>query len=281
MNGNTIVVLVNPLYKKRAKQTVVEIADVLSENNISFQLFTDTWPADLNSYKEVWMIGGDGTLNHLLNRYSDITIPISVFKAGTGNDFALGLYGAVPVTQQARYLLSAPTHWIDAGMCNEHIFMNGVGIGFDGEVVRSIRSIRWIGGHFGYMLAVLKQVFFYKEIKLRIEYEDKSVEDKFLLCLVCNSVSMGGGFRVSPESKITDGLLNIVLCTRLGLLKRLRYLPVIEKGRHLKLQFIDHFKTSKLKITSSKNIYIQLDGELLSGKVFDITVMHKRYLFKY
>jgi diacylglycerol kinase (ATP) len=281
-NKETIVLLINPsIQNKRAKKIVLEIIAVLSERQIRFTSYTYSWPEDLNSYKEVWIIGGDGTLNYFLNLYRHIHIPIAIFRAGTGNDFAWSLYGALSASQQAKYLLTATLHWVDAATCNEHVFINGAGIGFDGEVVRSIKSIRWIGGHLGYLFAVMKQIFIFKEPSLRVEYEGNIIEDIFLLCLICNSSRMGGGFKVSPESKTDDGFLNLVLCRQLTLFNRLRYLPIIDKGQHLHLGCILHSTVSKVNVSCNKSLYIQLDGELHSGKFFNITVMPKRYLFRY
>ena len=281
-HNETIVLLANPLNRKKAFRNLIhEIVSALDEKKIHYNFFQDTWPENINNFKEVWLVGGDGTLNYLLNLYKNISIPIAVFKGGTGNDFAWTLYGRSTAPELVRYLLTAPAHQVDAGMCNHRIFINGVGLGFDGEVVRSIKSIRWIGGHLGYLIAVIKQVFFFKEVSFKIECGQEIIQEQLLLCLVCNSTRMGGGFKISPQSQVNDGLLNVVLCRTLGLFSRLKYLPVIEKGEHLELDFIRHFSTAKMKVTCKKKIYIQLDGELYRGKEFDITVLPKRYSFKY
>ncbi len=87
---------------------------------------------------------------------------------------------------------------------------------------------------------------------------------------------------VSPESKIDDGMLNVILCKPLTLFKRLRYLPVIEKGKHLHLPFINSLSNiSNIKVSTTKKVYAQIDGDLYYDDVFNITVLPKRYLFKY
>ncbi len=86
---------------------------------------------------------------------------------------------------------------------------------------------------------------------------------------------------VSPQAKIDDGKLNMVLCKALPVLKRLKYLPVIEKGKHLDKDFILHKTISNIKIECEKEMLVQIDGELISGKTFEIKVLPKKYLFKY
>jgi diacylglycerol kinase family enzyme len=62
---------------------------------------------------------------------------------------------------------------------------------------------------------------------------------------------------------------------------RLRWLPVIEKGKHLDLPFIKHFRTKKLIVTSEEPMDTHLDGEYYSAKRLEIEMLPARYLFRY
>ncbi len=274
---------VNPLAGKGKSTTLaLQIRDKLKEKNISYDVFESAWPATLHHIEEAWIVGGDGTLNYFLNKYKQINIPLAVFKGGTGNDFAWKLYGAMNLHQQIEHVLNHHSKPVDAAECNGMKFINGLGIGFDGEATRSINTIRQIGGHLGYYLAIIKQIFFYKELLLTINADGKIFTEKYLLTMICNSSRMGGGFNVSPESMINDGKLNVILCKPLTLFKRLRYLPVIEKGKHLRLPFIDSLPgVSNIQVSAAKKVYAQIDGDLYYNDVFNITVLPKEYLFRY
>jgi YegS/Rv2252/BmrU family lipid kinase len=278
----TILLLVNPLgSKKRIEKIVAQISSVLSQQKISFLSFTETWPAEINIYNEVWLVGGDGTVNYLLNFYEQIDIPIVIFKGGTGNDFATKLYGNLTIHEQIDKVLTIDPKSVDAAECNGRKFINGVGIGFDGEVLKSMSSIRKLGGHLGYLWIVIRKIFSFKEGFYRIELGDKDLSEKYLLVMITNSTTTGGGFIVSPEAKIDDGKLNMVLCKPLSVLKRLKNLPIIEKGKHLSKDFILHREVDNIKIECEKETLAQIDGELISVKTFDIKVLPKHYLFKY
>jgi diacylglycerol kinase family enzyme len=99
--------------------------------------------------------------------------------------------------------------------------------------------------------------------------------------MITNSTTTGGGFIVSPEAKIDDGSLNMVLCKALPILNRLKYLPAIEKGKYLRKSFILHQEVTDINIVCDKETLAQIDGELMSAKSFKIKVLPKRYLFKY
>ena len=117
--------------------------------------------------------------------------------------------------------------------------------------------------------------------KSELDIEGAAMEGKYLLLMVTNSSRTGGGFHVSPKASVNDGLLDLILCKPLSVFKRLVNLPKIEKGKHLEKDFIVHKQISNIKIESNSDVYAQIDGELISSRSFDITVMPNRYLFLY
>ena len=276
-----ILILSNPKgNKKRIDIISKKIRCILDEKKILYE-YLSIWPGSINNYKEVWLIGGDGTLHYFINQYPDIKLPIVIFKGGTGNDLSWKLYGEMNVEEQVQHALTATAMPVDAVRCNDKLFINGIGIGFDGEVLKSMRSIRMIGGHLGYLVAVIRKIFSFKELFFRINIDGQIFDGKYLLALVCNSSRMGGGFMVSPLSEISDGKLNFILCKPLGIFKRLRYLPVIEKGKHLELPFIREVSAKQISISCNKNVPAQIDGELIYSTKFEISILPGKFLFKY
>lgn len=275
-------IFVNPRAGKgKALKMAAYIEQELWRRNILFTVHKGEWPSDLHTYKEAWIIGGDGTLNYFLNCYKDIQIPMAIFKGGTGNDFAWQLYGDQSLDDQVSTVLSASARAVDAANCNDKIFVNSVGIGFDGEVLKSMGMIRYLGGHLGYLLVVIRKIMRFREFCFKIRAYNQEYEEKFLLLNIANASRTGGGFKVSPEAVVNDHKLNLLLCRPLNLLGRLRYLPVIEKGRHLKLPFIHHSLVEKISIECEKNLYAQMDGELIQSNRFEIRILPGYLLFKY
>jgi diacylglycerol kinase (ATP) len=267
--------------KKKAFSIAKIVADHLQQLQIATAIYTDTWPLKLEEFSDIWIFGGDGTLNYFVNKYPDCQKPISIFSAGTGNDFAFILYGTMDPVQQAMYVLNAPVRKVDAGSCNSLLFMNGVGLGFDGEVLKSMKQIRKIGGGVGYLMAVIRQIFFFKETSFIIDDGASKDKKNLLLFMVNNSSRTGGGFYVSPKSTVNDGLLDLVTCKPLSVIQRLLHLPKIKKGNHLHLPFVNHQTLENITVTSSRKIYGQLDGELISGEKFEFSVLKDHFLFRY
>jgi diacylglycerol kinase (ATP) len=277
-----IAIIVNPKAGKgKSLLLLKQLQQLLLHRTISFQSFTDEWPKLFDGFTDVWIIGGDGTLNYFVNHYPEIKLPLAIFKGGTGNDFSWKLYGNCNLNEQLEIVLSSPPQPVDAAKCNEYLFMNGVGIGFDGEVLKKMKTVRFFGGHLGYYLIVLKKILTFKESHFKIVGDKLQVNDKLLLVMINNSSRTGGGFHVSPKASVNDGLLNLITSNPLSILKRFFYLPKIEKGNHLELPFIQHHTGEQFSIISDKELPAQLDGELIAARQFMFTVLKKRFSFRY
>lgn len=254
----------------------------LLSRNIKHSLHVMDWPENFNSFTDVWIIGGDGTLNYFFNKYPGVSLPLVVFNGGTGNDVHSLLYKSKNFEEQLEIALTATPKLIDAGRCNQKYFMNGVGIGFEGSVAKSLSGKnKTKTGKAAFMSTILRKVFFYSSKKYKTISDEYKVEGQSLLISVMNGHRAGGGFHIAPTSSIDDGLLDVVMVEKLHPFRRLRWLPVIEKGKHLQLPFIKHFRTKKLIITSERQMDTHLDGEYYTAKRLEIEVLPAKYLFRY
>lgn len=277
-----IAILCNPLAGSgRASGIGRNIQLILETKNVLHSLFIDKWPVSFYSYSDIWIIGGDGTLNYFINKYPDTTLPLVIFNGGTGNDFHWLLYGSKTIEEQVEIAMYAEPRPIDAGRCNERYFINGVGIGFEGEVAKALTGKKKLSGKTSFLLTILKKIFSYRSKHYEVKTESKNLEGKKLLIDISNGRRAGGGFHIAPVAEANDGLLDVVIANALTPLQRLRYLPVIEKGKHLALPFINHFTSRNIKVTSCAIIQYHLDGEYFEATQLDVEIMSKKFLFRY
>lgn len=282
MQISSVAILENPKAGKgRSGRIAGWLSNELAARSIDAVIFRETWPDNFDDFSDIWLIGGDGTINYFINHYPHCHKPIALFKGGTGNDFAWKLYGDRSDAEQLEQVLNATPKYIDAAKCNDILFINCLGAGFDGEIIRSMNAIRLLGGHLGYLLAVLLKIFTFREYTFRISTNKETWNEPFLLVMVVNSSRAGGGFFVAPDAEINDGKLDMVLCKKLPVLKRLKYLPVIKKGKHMHLPFVIHRMQEKCSIQCSRVMAIQVDGELLLAKELLIEVLPAKFLFRY
>jgi diacylglycerol kinase (ATP) len=265
----------------RAVILAQRIVTELSNKQIPHSFFQESWPADFNDFTDVWIVGGDGTLNYFVNHYPGIQLPLVIFNGGTGNDFHWLLYGKMSFEEQFQLGLSAAPRPIDLGCCNDKFFINGVGVGFEGEVARSLTGKKKKAGKASFMAMILRKIFSYRSTSYRITADDKPIDaKKYLMIDVCNGSRAGGGFHIAPAALADDGLFDIVLVDALHSFKRLRWLPVIEKGKHLRLSFIHHLRAKKVIIESNSAIQSHLDGEYYSTGKLEIEILPGKLLFR-
>ena len=275
--AKNIAILCNPLAGVgKAARLALQLSKELQKVKVDYTVFDKEWPSDPGDFTEIWIAGGDGTLNYFVNHYPGIQIPFAIFKGGTGNDFHWLLYGNISLEHQLQLVLDTSPKPIDVGKCNEQYFLNGAGIGFEGSVVQSLLGKKKWAGKTSFYITVLKKIFFYRSQYYIITHGDAIYKGNKLMVSVTNGRRAGGGFYISPEARADDGLLDIVLVDPLHPLKRLRYLPVIEKGKHLNLSFVTHFTATHLNITSDQLMHYHLDGEYCTANTINIEIVKHR-----
>lgn len=281
-SGKNIAIVCNPLAGAgRATRLAAAIRGELQKRDLAHTLFTGRWPASFGGFTEVWIVGGDGTLNYFINQYPQIQLPLVIFRGGTGNDVHSILYGKLHWKEQVKRVLALPPKPLDAGICNGRLFVNGAGIGFEGEVARQLSGQKKLPGKISFLAVILQKILYYRSKKYTLTMEQEKSKERFLFISVMNGKRAGGGFMISPASVFHDGLLDIVLVKPLRVFQRLRYLPVIEKGKHLNLPFIRHTRTSAIVIEGDEPIQAHLDGEYYVASTIEINVLPAAFYFRY
>ena len=275
-----IALLINPLHQT-ALRAGNEIVQLLQQKQIEHSIFTTLWPTEWIDFTEAWIVGGDGTLNYFINHYPDFHLPMAVFKGGSGNDFHWMLYGETTIVDQVEYVLQADAKRVDAGYCNNHLFLNGIGIGFDGKVVQDLLGKQKWNDNLSYYKVVLKNIFFFKEFLCTVSSENFHWGKKCFMINIANGRRYGGGFAVNPEGLINDRLLDINLVGSISPLLRFRFMGSIEKGTHTNLPMVTYLKTGSVHIKTGGIVPAHADGEYFDASEFVIECLPARFSFLY
>ena len=253
----------------------------LVKQQIDHTLIINNWPPDFNSFSDIWIVGGDGTLNYFINHQPDTKMPLVIFNCGTGNDFHWLLYGEKPLEEQLHVALNESPKPSEIGKCNDRYFINGIGIGFEGEVARALTGKKKFLGKTSFLITILKKIFSYRSKNYTVRSTEQNFCGAKLLVDVSNGRRAGGGFHVAPTAKADDGLFDVVIADPLNSIQRLRWLPVIEKGKHMDKFFIQHFHTKNIIIESDTPMQSHLDGEYYEALKFEIEMLAGKMLFRY
>lgn len=274
---------------KRAKKVLQLLVEFCRQQKLGYVVYLTQKPADhagmqqifnRHIYRMVVSCGGDGTAHDVLNALyaTHNPTPLLVLPAGSGNDYSTQLYGKRTAVSLFSMLLQSKTGFTDVGKCNNLLFINGIGIGFDGDIAQKTASNtnRWLPTWFKYYTAILKNVLLYKEKAYSI---NGNPPQKAFMIAAANGHCYGGGFKIAPGALLNDGLLNVVIIGKLAAFLRPFYIPNVQRGKHLGMNIVEHFTTEKVVIATAHNnpLPAHADGECFAAEKFTIQVL-KAYL---
>lgn len=278
--SRNIALVINPLHQT-ALCVGNQITQLLQQKEIAHQIFTTSWPSHFTDFTEAWVVGGDGTLNYFINQYPLFDLPIAIYKGGTGNDFHWMLYGESSLPQQVELVLAATPKAVDAGYCNNHLFLNGIGIGFDGKVVQDLLGKKKWTGKMSYLKVVLMNILFFSEFVCTVSNGAFNWGKKCLMITVANGKRYGGGFTVNPDGLVDDQLLDISIIGKINPFLRIGLLSAIGKGTHVTLPMVTYLKSGGIHIKAGKIVPAHADGEYFDASEFVIECLPGRFSFLY
>lgn len=210
----------------------------------------------------VIILGGDGTLHHLVNsiRGYDITQPIYVLKAGTGNDFIRSIPSKEHLIQINEYIQDLPKVTING---EESLFLNGTGMGVDAYVCHLVNTSTKKKSAANYFKNALKAFLTYKpsEATVTIDGVSKTYK-KVWFVLAANSVYMGGGMKFSPSSIREDDLLEFMIIHRVPRFILFLIFPTIYFGKHIWFKrWVTIIQGKTMDVAYGKVSFLQKDGE--------------------
>lgn len=210
--------------------------------------------------------GGDGTVHEVANgllQSGNREAVFSTWPVGSANDYA--------------YTLGMQTWWktrteptaimeVDVGRVTapgrERFYVNALGVGFNGMVTLESRSIRWLTGMPLYTWAFLKtMVKHFRTPPLRVRFDDQNVDGP-TLALTINLAQREGGFPITPDADLADGLFDYLHATKLRRWHLLRYLPAMIRGKLPKNHpLLRTGRAARIQIESDDPLCIHADGE--------------------
>ena len=230
--------------------------------------------------------GGDGTINEVASGVLavDASAPpaVAVIPYGTANDFATGMGIAKGDPLKALQLaVKGSVTPIDVGKVNDRFFVNVASGGFGAEVtVNTPPELKRVLGGAAYSLMGLITAAKMNPYKCRYKAPGGIAgEASLLLMAVGNGRQCGGGYQVTPNAVLNDGLLDVVVVhdveiQQFGLVLN----ELLDLTAPLN-QFVSYEQISSFSLESSTPLQLNLDGEPYLATTFHFEVLPKALLF--
>lgn len=209
--------------------------------------------------------GGDGTLDEVVTGVlkAGATTKIGYIPAGSTNDFASSLGISSYMPDAVRTIAENNVFPCDVGRFNDSYFVYVAAFGLFTEVsYETPQEIKNVLGHAAYVLQGIKQIQNIQSYKLKVSYEDKTIEDDFIYGMITNSYSVGG-FQLAPEktTELNDGLFEVTLIKSPRNMIDLNMILASLLSENFDTEFIYSFKTDKVTVESENEVAWTFDGE--------------------
>lgn len=245
-----------------------------------------------SGYDIIISVGGDGTMNEVLNGFfeNDIIINdnanLAIFSRGTGCDFVRTLGIGKEVEDIIRVLLDKKYIRCDVGKVNYieysgknklRYFLNVSDVGIGAETTYRVnRNSKALKGFLSFLLGAISAIVLYRNKKLKIIIDDDIIiEKKINSVIIGNGRYFGGGMHVAPAAQIDDGLFDIIVLDDLSKAELIMNFPKIYKGTHLTHHKVKNYRGKNIKIFSNEKVLIELDGEQPGTIDAEFEIIHK------
>lgn len=230
--------------------------------------------------KNMVVLGGDGTVNEVINGIPDLTqVLLGYIPSGSSNDLARSLkIPKDPVLALNQILSPKKFKYLDYGVMSfpdsdieDRRFICSSGIGYDANVCREVmtsplkrRLNSFRAGKFVYIAIAIKQLITLSRSNATV-IVDGMKTDKYQRVLFMSGMIHkyeGGGVMMAPDADPCDGKLSICLAHGVGTVKSFLLLPTTYAGKHVHFKGVETFSCSEIEIILNKEAAVHTDGEV-------------------
>ncbi len=227
-----------------------------------------------SGYRKFLAIGGDGTLNEMLNGVLACGIGageavFGLIPVGRGNDWARSHRIPTCYRDAVSVLACGRAVAHDVGVAeigterSRRFFINAAGAGFDAHVVERTRDQRL--GAVSYLLALPGSLLSFRAPQLELHFDQQSISGKVFLAIASVNKYCGGGMLVAPRAEFDDGLLDVTVVDEVSLWELLLNLKKLFDGTLPSHRKVRTFRTRAVEIYGPAPVNGESDGELIGA----------------
>lgn len=256
----------------RLKSKLFDIVDSFIKYGYRVQVYPTQQKGDATSiilkepehYDLLVVAGGDGTLNEVITGVikSNKDIPIGLIPAGSMNDVGHSFRITSDIMSAARVAMTGRPFSMDVGRFNDKYFAYVAAFGaFTDISYTTSQKNKNVIGNLAYYLEGIKKLSDLKPRQIRVLYEDKVVEEEFLIGLVTNSLYIGGFKNLNyDKTSLNDGLFELLLVKMPRNILELEMIVSSLINYKINESLMYYIQAPALTITSEKMEWT-LDGE--------------------
>jgi YegS/Rv2252/BmrU family lipid kinase len=279
MNPRKIMYLVNPISGTGKKELLVNnIKKQTTARGIAYEVAYTTASGNYTLHKEkiveehftdVVIIGGDGTVNQVVNNFRDIPdLQFGIIPLGSGNGLAYAAGIPKKPLQALHLIFDGTAKYTDAFTINNYFSCMLSGIGFDAKVAHDFAASA-SRGLFTYTQQSLINFFKAQPYQFEVIIDGFSFFTDAYFISIANSNQFGNNVTIAPQASLNDGLLDIVIVQKMHK-ARLPFAVLQQiRGNNKLQQMVEdmskknilYFQSPCITIRNLKHAPFHIDGE--------------------
>lgn len=274
----TILLVVNPIAGHIDKAHLIkEIESNAQKLNADLHIYKTTGNGDREAIKKlvkeiapsrVMIAGGDGTIKLVAEAISEFNLPIAIIPSGSANALSLNL--AIPNDKQEQLDVAFGDHCIQLDVLdiNGELCLHMSDLGMNAELIKNYEASP-VRGKFGYVLQVIPTLIKSQyPFQFHIKTDTHEMDREGILLAFSNVGKYGTGANVNPHGKPNDGIFEILLFKYFDVLEIFK---TLRNEEELNPDFVEIIPTTQAKITCTKPVALQVDGEYI-GEAEEVSV---------
>lgn len=279
-----------PQISKHLRDAHIVCEPVFTEHK--FHATELTVSAVKEGYRHIIVVGGDGTLHEVVNglfiqqTVRPDEVLLAVIAVGTGNDWVRTFGISNRYRDAVRAIVEGHSFLQDVGVVTyeeahyrqSRYMANVGGAGFDAYVLRKFshqkkkgRKSRWL-----YSWCLVKSFFRYKSTGVKVWVDDRLVYNNLLFSIAIGICKYnGGGMQQLPAAVADDGMLDLSLIRPVHFWHLLFRFHYLFNGGIYRIRHILQERGSRIRIESSPEVRVEVDGELLGGTPLEFSILHR------
>ena len=258
------------IFSKHELNSKIFVTNDIKDVEIIIQKFNDP-----NKYLYC-AIGGDGTLNSLINvlLMNNIDNPeVACIASGSGSDFLRTFAMPRDINQAIIRIKNDNNYVVDTSLIesksNSRYFINVLNYGFLAETVNLSEKLPNIVKRFRYPISFWLKLLSGRQSIFKLSTNSYEFDSDAFNVSICNGQFFGGGWNISPKSSLQDGLLNIQIF-KVTKIKAMKLFFLAKKGLHLSDPDVILKKSDKILLKSKQPI--EIDGDFFDYGPAQISV---------
>ena len=209
-------------------------------------------------------IGGDGSVNEVVNGIANTDTQLAIIPMGSGNGFANHL--KIPprnFKECIRIINFGKPVEIDLAKTNTKYgyFVSVGGFGFEALAAQRFKE-HPLRGFVSYVVAILRQYFLYKNTqRARIHIDSKTLDRDIFIFTIFNSNQYGYNVGFSNNSSLKDGVLEMVMLKKFVWYRLLWNIFILLMRKPHWSSDVEYFKGHKIKVEKLDPFVVQIDGD--------------------